>query len=298
MSRNFMEMLRANWRETAVCVGLDPQRKTIPKSYWENSSRPYECLYRFGCDRVIATYEHTLAFKPNRSFWTAFEDEGRLALKQVIQFIHDHTNRPVIFDVKEGDIANSNGGYIHEAFEEFNADAVTVHPYMGMEAMQPWLDQPDKGIFVLCHTSNPGADEFQAVKLFLDPDKAKELFNINISSELAESGAAFYTPPMYQYVAARVAKYWNTKGNCGLVLGATYAEQAGEVRKIVGDDVPLLLPGFGKQGASIADVIPVAQNSQGVGILANSSSGITDAAAPGDAAKTLKDTINQYRKVA
>jgi orotidine-5'-phosphate decarboxylase len=174
---------------------------------------------------------------------------------------------PVILDVKLADIGNTNEGYAREAFDYYKADAMTVHPYLGKEALQPFLDRKDKGIFVLCRTSNPGAGEFQDRFVNLTP------------AEIDEWGLMPGTRlPLYQLVAYRVSREWNTNDNCGLVVGATYPEELRQVRGIVGD-MPLLIPGIGAQGGDVEATVNAGRDSHGHGMIINSSRSIIFASA-------------------
>ncbi len=183
---------------------------------------------------------------------------------------------PVILDAKDMDIGNTNTGYVRMAFEYCQADAITINPYLGMEAAQPFLDQKDKGIIVLCRTSNKGSGEFQ---------------DLLIKSDM----------PLYQYVASRVAKYWNKNGNCALVVGATYPNELAQVRRIVGD-MPILIPGIGVQGGDVEATVKAGRDSRGQGMIINASRSIIFASNGPDFAEaarreTLKlhNLINQYR---
>jgi len=223
-------------------------------------------IYKLNCETVDATKKHALCYKPNRGFYTT--PEGLAALRNTVAHIRNVApDVPVIYDAKFGDIGNTNDGYVEETFDWLKADAVTIHCYMGMEAMRPFLDQADKGIFVLCKTSNKGSDEFQKPYI--------------------ENGMQ-----MYEYVAQNVATNWNKNSNCGLVVGATYPEQLSVVRGIVGD-MPILLPDLGSQGGDVQKSIRAGINSNGSGLLPNSSSGIMFASDKKGAVQKLTDEINE-----
>ncbi len=183
---------------------------------------------------------------------------------------------PLILDYKRGDIGNTNSGYIKYAFGYLNADAVTVHPYMGRESLQPFLDLKDKGIIVLCRTSNPGSGEFQDLMV-----EGKKL---------------------WQLVAEKVRDEWNGGGNCALVVGATYPEEMGEIRQLMGDNMLFLVPGIGAQGGDVKKTLNAGLNKKGGGLILNSSRAITYASKGSDFAKAarrgaskLKNEINKYR---
>jgi len=175
------------------------------------------------------------------------------------------------------------------AFDYLRADAITVNPYLGGEAVQPFLECKDKGIFVLCRTSNKGAGEFQDLLISVSGEFGGEY--IHTSRQI----------PIYQYVAHRVATTWNTNGNCGLVVGATRPDELRAVRKIV-DDMPILVPGVGAQGGDVEATVKAGVDSNGQGMIINSSRGIIFASSGPDFAEAarretmrLRDHINQYR---
>ncbi|MCX6715904.1 MAG: orotidine-5'-phosphate decarboxylase, partial [Candidatus Taylorbacteria bacterium] len=200
-SRNFRAMLEAKWSDGKfVCVGLDPDVEKMPvhlrrQSY--NLRGIIVAVSNFLARIVDETKDIVCAYKPNSAFFEGIMF-GREILVDTINHIHRIApDVPIILDAKRGDIGNTNGGYVRDTFDHLNVDAITVHPYLGQEAMQPFLDKKDKGILVLCRTSNKGADEFQ------------------------NHGEGSLAGMLYEKVAARVASYWNTNGNCGLVVGAT-----------------------------------------------------------------------------
>jgi orotidine-5'-phosphate decarboxylase len=292
--RNFRQMLEKKWGEGKfVCVGLDPDVDKLPEPlrlrYTEYSpTTPKTQFIGFNRAIVEATMDLVDACKPNLAFYAAHGAEGIQALARTIADIHAIApDVPVILDAKFADIGNTNVGYAKFAFEYLGADAVTVHPYLGREALQPFLDYKDKGVFVLCRTSNPSAGEFQDLKV------------VTVTSETT---GRQYTTPMYKVVAQHVANEWNKNGNCGLVVGATYPEELAEVRKIVGD-MPILIPGIGAQGGDVEKTVKAGMDSRGRGMIINSSRGSIFASSGPDFAEaarreTLKlhNLINQYRK--
>src|SRR3989338_440422 len=229
--RDFRELLQARWDEGKfVCVGLDSELGKIPKSVRMNDD-VRTTIYGFNASIVSQTKDLVCAYKINIAFYEAHGVEGIEALRGTIVDIHSKAPYvPVILDAKRADIGNTNAGYVQMAFDYLGVDAITVHPYLGQEALQPFLDRADKGIFVLCRTSNPGAGEFQDLKIHTD----------RVIGEV----------PLYQYVASRVANWWNKNNNCGLVVGATYPDELRQVRRIVGD-MPILIPGIGAQGGDL-----------------------------------------------
>lgn len=278
--RHFRQLLQAQWdRGNFVCVGLDSEFAKIPDLPKKGGiGLVYQTLIAFNQAILEATHDLVCAYKPNIAFYEAHGSAGICALRDTIMDIHTIApDVPVILDAKRADIGNTNNGYIQAAFEYFQADAITVNPYFGAEALKPFLDQKDKGIIVLCRTSNPGAGEFQ---------------------DLCVAGM-----PLYKIVALRVANYWNKHGNCALVVGATYPNELRAVRDIVGD-MTLLIPGVGEQGGDVEQTITSGQDRRGQGIIVNSARNIIFASSDDDFAKAarqetvkLRDLINQYRKV-
>jgi len=277
MERNFIEMLTKKWREDKgkfVCVGLDSDYEKLPKCMKTKSAG--NSILAFNKVIIDQTKDLVCAYKPNRSFYAAHGHLGIKALRDTISYIKKVApDVPVIVDCKEGDIGNTNDGYVGENFDYFGADAVTLHNYLGKESLSPFLKKANKGCIVLCRTSNPGAGEFQ---------------------DLIVGGM-----PLYQYVAQRVSREWNENGNCLLVVGATYPEELGEVRKIVGN-MPILIPGIGAQGGDIEKAVLNGQDSNGEGMIINSSRGIIFASKDrnfGEVArletKILSNEINKYR---
>ncbi|MBI2124013.1 MAG: orotidine-5'-phosphate decarboxylase [Candidatus Wildermuthbacteria bacterium] len=273
--RNFGELLAK--REEAglsVCVGLDSELGRIPKSIRGTHKDPREIIFSFNMAIVEATGDLAVAFKPNLGFYVAEGIMGLLALRETIGFIHDaYPQVPVILDGKFGDIGNTNAGYVKFAFDEMGADAVTLHGFLGAEALQPFLVCQNKGLFVLCRTSNPGAGEFQ--DLMVENPRGASM-------------------PLYQQVAVNVATEWNKRRNCGLVVGATYPQELAKVRQIVGEEMPILVPGIGAQGGELEATVYAGRGH----MLINSSRGIIFASAGmnfhgavRDAAQKLHDDI-------
>lgn len=251
--RNFGELLAAREKTgLSVCVGLDSELAKIPKHIHVTYGNPREAIFVFNRAIVEATSDLAVAFKLNLGFYAAEGIMGILALRDTIDFIYSVAPEvPVILDGKFGDIGNTNAGYAKFAFDEMVADAVTLHGFWGAEALQPFLVRQDKGLFVLCRTSNPGAGEFQ---------------DVLVQTDWAPEG----TMPFYQYVAMRVAKDWNQGGNCGLVVGATYPQELAKVRQIVGEDMLILVPGIGAQGGELEATVRAGRKH----LVINSSRGI------------------------
>ncbi len=274
----FMARLRARWQaaDSLVCVGLDPEPAKFPARF---AGDP-DAVFAFCRDIADATAAHACCFKPQFAHFAALGAEGALA-RLVRHLRTHHPAVPVILDAKRGDIGSTAVQYAAEAFDRHEADAVTLNPYLGRDSLQPFLDRGDRGAVILCRTSNPGAADLQ---------------------DLAVASADGRTRPLYQHVAATVAAEWNGNGNCALVVGATWPAQLREVRAIVGDDMPLLVPGVGAQGGDVAAVVRNAASVDGTGLIVSSSRAILYASAGDDyadaaaaAAKALRDAINRCR---
>jgi orotidine-5'-phosphate decarboxylase len=269
----FIDKLRARWRDadSLLCVGLDPDPAKFPDRFVDDP----DALFAFCRDISDATAEYACAFKPQIAYFAAHND-GEAQLQRLIAHLNGaHPDVPVILDAKRGDIGSTAEQYATEAFERFGADAVTLNPYMGRDSASPFLQYNERGCVFLCHTSNPGARDFQ---------------------ELLVDGA-----PLYQHIARTIAGEWNGDGNCALVVGATFPEELKVIRGIVGD-MPLLIPGVGAQGGDVEAVVRNGRSADGTGLLINSSRGILYASsgagyaeAAADAARELRDQINRYR---
>jgi orotidine-5'-phosphate decarboxylase len=269
---NFMQALRQRWNRanSLVCVGLDPEPAKFPAHLREHP----DSVFEFNRAIVDATADLVCCYKPQIAHFAALGAESTLT--RLIEHIHaNHPGVPVILDAKRGDIGSTAQNYAIEAFERYRADAVTVNPYLGRDSVQPFLDRADKGVIVLCRTSNPGAGDLQD----LDVDGR----------------------PLYQHVAEKIAREWNGNGNCALVVGATWPKQLGEVRAIVGD-VPFLVPGVGAQGGDVEQLVDNGKTADGSGLMISSSRAILYAGSGEDfadaaraATLALRDQINRCR---
>lgn len=273
----FLTKLEARWREnTLVCVGLDSSYSRIPACVKKPDLTYVEHVFNFNQAIVDATHDLVCAYKPNDGFYEG--PEGKQALLLTVKYIQEkYPGIPIIYDCKRADIVTTDAGYADWAFGRLQSDAVTVSPYMGQEALRPFLDQEDKGVLVLAKTSNPGAGEFQDLIL-------------------AQTGE-----PLYLEIARKVAEKWNSHGNCGLVIGATYPQELAQIREVVGD-LPILIPGIGAQGGDLKATVEAGKDSQGMGMIINSSRGIIFASSGEDfgeaarkAAEQLRNQINSYR---
>ena len=257
----FREALEAAWQRTGafLCVGLDPLPERLPESL--RALPLAESVPRFCRDIVAATARHACVFKPQIAHFAALGLEAELA--NLIRWIHDeHPEIPVILDAKRGDIGSTAQLYAREAFERYQADAVTVNPFLGQEGLQPFLDYADRGTIVLCRTSNP-------------------------DSAWLQKYPAAPAEPAYLRVA-RAAAGWNTNGNVMLVAGATYPEEIAAIRSAA-ESVGLLVPGIGAQGGDLAAVFRSGATRDGYGLVVNSSRGIIYASDQADYAEAAAD---------
>lgn len=257
IATGFRELLEARFAaQKLVCVGLDSDIAKLPSVILEEYTSPEEALFVFNRNIIDATADFASAFKPNAAFYEAEGGAGYRALKRTADYLKEqYPEIPIIFDAKRADIGNTNEAYARAIFDDLSMDAVTVHPYLGKEALAPFLARKDKGIFVLVRTSNPGAGEFQ---------------------DLSVDGK-----PLYQRVAENIREKWNENGNCGVVVGATYPEELQAVRAIVGD-MPILVPGIGAQGGDVVKTIAAGKGKDSFGLVINSSRGIIFASSGSD----------------
>ena len=248
--------------KSLVCVGLDSDVTRLRQDFGEAKQ------FSFNKSIIEATADLVCSYKLNTAFYEAIGHEGINALKDTCDYlVEKYPEIPIIIDAKRADIGNTNKGYVQFVFTYLGADAITVHPYLGEEAIRPFLDCKDKGVIVLCRTSNSGAGEFQDLKV---------------------SGKS-----LYKIVAENVSNKWNINKNCILVVGATYPAELKEVRKIVGD-MTLLVPGIGAQGGDLEATLKAGLNSKKQGLIINSSRGIIFAENPRDEAMKLKNAINEF----
>lgn len=268
----FHDTLQRRWRahNSLICVGLDPEPSAFPAHLRDAP----DAVFAFCRAIVDATADLVCAFKPQIAHFAALRAED--TLERLIAHIHaKHPGVPVILDAKRGDIGSTARHYAAEAFERYQADAVTLNPYLGRDSIQPFLDRADKGVILLCRTSNPGGADFQAL----------------------DCGGQ----PLYLRVAETIARDWNAHGNCALVTGATWPEELGKVRAVVGE-MPLLVPGIGAQGGDVEAVLRHGKTPDGSGLMLSSSRAILYAGNGEDyaqaaraAAQELRDAINRHR---
>ena len=268
----FIEQLERAWdvNGSLVCVGLDPEIERFPPQVVDQASP----IFQFNKAIIDATADLVCAYKPQFAHYAAYEAEDQL--ERTIDYIQStYPGIPVILDSKRGDVGNTAERYAIEAFERYHADAVTVNPYLGGDSMEPFLKYEDKGVIILCRTSNPGAGDLQDLEV-----GGRRLFHV---------------------VADLAARRWNTRGNCALVVGATYPRELAEVREIVGN-MPFLVPGVGAQGGDVAQAVQSGQTAAGAGLVISSSRSILYASSGEDfvsaareATLKLRDQINASR---
>ena len=256
--KKLLSVMKKN--NSLLCVGLDSEENKL------------HGLSQFAFNKKIIdeTNDLVCAYKPNSAFYEARGVEGVKELKKTCDYIcKNYPDIVLILDAKRADIGNTNNGYVTFAFDYLGVDAITLHPYLGREAIQPFLDRKEKGSIILCRTSNPGAGEFQ--------------------------------DELYKKVAKHVTEDWNTNNNCALVVGATYPGELKIVRRIA-KNLPFLIPGIGAQGGDLKKSVQFASDAHGSGFLISSSRSIIFASNNLDFAKKarleaqkLRDEINRYR---
>ena len=262
---DFALSLRQAWTraDSMLCVGLDPDPARIPASLGQGP----QALFNFCREIVDATAGHVCAFKPQIAYFSAVRAEREL--ERLITHIHDrHPGIPVILDAKRGDIGSTAERYAVEAFERYGADAVTINPYMGFDSIEPWLAWEGRGVILLCRTSNPGGSDLQALEV---------------------GGES-----LYERVARLAAGPWNTNGQLGLVLGATFPAELARVRSIAGE-LPMLVPGIGAQGGDVQATVAAGITGDGWGMVINSSRAVLYASADTDFAQAAARVSERTR---
>jgi orotidine-5'-phosphate decarboxylase len=270
--RNFHDLIQKKWDERKfVCVGLDTVYEKIPEHV--KTDRIGQSLFLFNKAIIDATIELVCAYKINSAFYEAYGTEGIEALEGTIEYIVRDCKEhgvPAILDAKRADIGNTNEGYVKFAFDQMQADAITVSPYLGSEAMKPFLDKKEKGIIVLCRTSNEGAGE-ELQDLYLQTNRG----SIRV----------------FEQIARNVHDKWNYNDNCLLVVGATAPEQLQAVRKIV-PTMPILVPGVGKQGGDLKAVLTNGLIAKKTGLIINSSRDVIYASNGEDFAEVAREVVH------
>ena len=256
---------RAEAADSLLCVGLDSDFGKLPAAFRHNDASQLA----FNRHIIDATAEYAAAFKFNMAFYEANGADGWRQLARSVDYLRErHPDILIISDAKRGDIGNTSDAYARAIFDELGFDAVTLNPYLGRDALQPFLNYSDKACIVLCRTSNPGSAELQ---------------NLRMDGR-----------PLWQIVAEKVARSWNRNGNCMMVASGRNPAEMAQIRAIV-DDMTLLVPGIGAQGGDIKAAVVAGLNSAGRGLIVNSSRGIIFADDPAEAASKLRAAINAHR---
>ena len=274
---NFLDklLIASRQQNSLLCVGLDPEPDRLPAQLHDLPVA--RAITYFSRAIIEATAPYVCAFKPNLAFFEVLGPKGMYVFQEVLQAIPAHI--PVIVDAKRGDLGNTARNYAAAVFDVYGCDAVTVNPYLGYDSVVPFLAYHEKGVILLCRTSNPGAHDFQDVLVYGENGQVR---------------------PLYEVVAQRVQS-WNKAGNCGLVVGATYPEELRKVRSIC-PDMPILIPGVGAQGGDLeASVVAGVDAFKEKAIIAVSRTvlfageGKEFATAAADEARTLRNRINEVR---
>lgn len=263
---NFREKLSdiVHENDSLLCVGLDIDKEKMPKFLFETSKDP---LFDFNKLIIDFTKDIVCAYKLNMAFYEALGKEGFDLLGKTLR--HIPRNVVVILDGKRNDIGNTARKYAQSVFETLGADATTVNPYLGKDGITPFLEYKNKCSFILCRTSNSSAVDFQ---------------DLTVSKT-----------PLYQMVAKKI-KEWDDYSNCGAVVGATYPEELKVIRGILGGEMPLLIPGIGKQGGDVGKTVKHGTNKEGEMAIINSSRGIIFAGDDENFAEISRDKANFLRK--
>ncbi len=258
---------RAKTIDSLLCIGLDPDFEKLPERFKAMNNPQFE----FNKWIIHETHEFAAAYKPNVAFYEAKGIDGIFSLKQTMEYLQEkHPNIVTILDAKRADIGETNTAYVTYIFDWLGFDAVTLHPYLGKESLRPFLERKDKVSIILCRTTNPGAGELQ---------------------DLIVGGSG---EPLWQFIAEKVTKEWDTNKNCMLVVGANYTEEMRIIRSIA-PEMTFLVPGVGAQGGSVRDVMESGKNSEGLGLIINSSRAIIFADNPAEEARKLRDEIRKYK---
>ncbi len=270
----FLQKLKKTIKKnnSLLCIGLDPDLQKFPK-YLIDSEDP---IFEFNTSVIDSTYDLVCAYKPNIAFYSAYGISGLKSLIKTIKYIHDrYTDIPVILDAKRGDIGSTSEQYAKEAFDIFNADSVTVNPYLGFDALEPFLKRKNKGIIILCRTTNPSASNFQDLK---------------VNGE-----------QLYIIVAKKIIKWHKQYKNCLMVVGATWPKHLEKIRRLA-PDMFFLVPGIETQGGDLQKTLQYGSTKLNSGLIINSSRAILYASNGKDfaekarnEAQKLREQINTYR---
>lgn len=272
---NFLQQIETTIEKnnSLLCIGLDPVREKMPKHLFDGD----DPIFEFNKAIIDSTHELVACYKPNTAFYAAEGVEGITALKKSIEYIHKEYQTPIILDAKVADIGNTSEAYAKYAFDYLKADALTVNPYMGGDSLEPFFHREDKGVIILCHTSNEGALDFQDIWV-----ADRDTFN-------------------YVIIAEKIVEWNQAHSNCMMVVGATYPEQLEYLREVT-EDMFFLIPGVGAQGGNLEEVMRSGIREDKSGVLINSGRSILYAGAGKDyagkariEAEKMRDQINSYR---
>ena len=256
---------RVDTINSLLSVGLDSDINYLTEQFRDNETPQFS----FNKWIIEKTHEYVSAYKPNIAFYEARGAKGIDELQMTMDYLrNEHPDIFTICDAKRADIGNTSEAYATAIFDKLGFDAITLHPYLGKDALKPFLKREDKGCIVLCRTSNEGAVEFQDLEV-----NGKRL---------------------WQVIAETVYQSWNDHNNCMLVVGATYPNEMKTIRETVGD-MTLLVPGIGVQGGNVQQTVNAGLNTDSKGLIINSARGIIFSENPARAAQELRDGINEYR---
>jgi orotidine-5'-phosphate decarboxylase len=277
--QKLVETSRMN--DSLLCVGLDPDYSRIP-DFLKSGKTEVESIAEFIEEIIECTTDLVCSYKPNLAFYEVLGSKGIKLLENVISMVPDHI--PVILDAKHGDIGNTAKQYAKAVFDTLEADAVTINPFLGRDSIEPFLVYPGKCAFVLCRTSNPSAVDIQDLEVETEHGKK----------------------PLYHLVAEKILEWkveWKGEGEIGAIAGATYPRELSIIRRIIGDNIPILIPGIGAQHGMMAEAVSCGTNTRGELAIFNSSRDVLFASssrkykeAARDAAMDLKNGINHARK--
>lgn len=287
----------AKKNNSLLCVGLDTDLTKIPKHLLKEENP----LGAFNKAIIDSTHDLVCAYKPNSAYYEAMGERGMIHLQKTIEYIHTaYPGIPVIVDAKRADIGSTSDQYADWVFNYLKADAVTVNPYLGTDALEAFLKHKDKGIIILCRTSNPGASEFQDLLISSSSEEPKR-------SEGDESRSSRFAnahsnnKPLYIHVAKKVVEWDKIYGNCLMVVGATWPSQMKEIREIA-PSMNFLVPGIGSQGGDLESVMQAGLRSDKAGLIINAGRSIIYSGSGEDFADKarkeglkLRDEINMFR---
>jgi len=262
------KLLKASEKNNSwLCVGLDPDSAKIPRHLGTGP----EAILKFNRSIIESTSDLVCAYKPNSAFYESLGPDGMRILKDTIDAIPDSI--PVILDFKRGDIGNTAAMYARSAFEYYGVDAVTVNPYLGKDSIEPFISYKDKGVIILCVTSNQSSKDIQKRIMLLDEPPSTEDISPGAEKKTPPEFFRRSTSTVYMHIA-RLSMEWNKYGNVGLVVGATSPIELEKIRKLVGEETPILIPGVGAQGGDLENAVKGGSNSNGNMAIINISRGI------------------------